>query len=126
MWANASSTSGFASPITSRDDVNAGVSTHGFIIYNDNGGNWNFWTGDGNPGWDTLPAGPVSIGTWTHLAISYDSVTETKSFYMSTESSQPLIRPPTNTHLTAPWRWKISISGRVRMMETVSGSTGTH
>ena len=82
MWANASSTSGFASPITSRDDVNAGVSTHGFIIYNDNGGNWNFWTGDGNPGWDTLPAGPVSIGTWTHLAISYDSVTETKSFYI--------------------------------------------
>ncbi|MGB0145597.1 MAG: hypothetical protein ACPGAP_12570, partial [Akkermansiaceae bacterium] len=49
LWANASSTGGFASPITSRDDVNAGVSTHGYILYNDNGGNWNFWTGDGNP-----------------------------------------------------------------------------
>lgn len=82
LWANAASSGGFASPITSRDDVGGGASTHGFIIYNDNGGNWNFWTGDGNPGWDTLPAGPVSIGTWTHLAISYDSVTETKSFYI--------------------------------------------
>lgn len=82
MWANANSTAGFASPITSRDDVNAGVSTHGFIIYNDNGGNWNFWTGDGNPGWDTLSAGPVSIGDWTHLAIKYDSATETKTFYV--------------------------------------------
>ena len=82
MWANASTTGGFASPITSRDDVNGGVSTHGFIIYNDNGGSWNFWTGDGNPGWDTLPAGPVLTDTWTHLAISYDSLTETKSFYV--------------------------------------------
>ena len=82
MWANALSTGGFASPITSRDDVNGGVSTHGFIIYNDNGGNWNFWTGDGNPGWDTLPAGPVLTDTWTHLAISYDSITETKNFYV--------------------------------------------
>ncbi|HCQ79169.1 MAG TPA: hypothetical protein DIV46_04280 [Verrucomicrobiales bacterium] len=82
MWANALSTGGFASPITSRDDVNGGISTHGFIIYNDNGGNWNFWTGDGNPGWDTLPAGPVLTDTWTHLAISYDSITETKSFYV--------------------------------------------
>ncbi|MDB4438336.1 choice-of-anchor D domain-containing protein [bacterium] len=82
MWANASSTAGFASPITSRDDVNAGVSTHGYIIYNDNGGNWNFWTGDGNPGWDTLSAGPVLTDTWRHLAIRYDSITETKTFFV--------------------------------------------
>ena len=82
MWANASSTGGFASPITSRDDVNGGVSTHGYIIYNDNGGNWNFWTGDGNPGWDTLSGGPVIIDTWTHLAIRYDSATETKTFFV--------------------------------------------
>ncbi len=82
MWANASSTAGFASPITSRDDVNGGVSTHGFIIYNDNAGSWNFWTGDGNPGWDTLPGGPVAADTWTHLAISYDSITETKSIFV--------------------------------------------
>ena len=32
LWANASSTGGFASPITSRDDVGGGTSTHGFIL----------------------------------------------------------------------------------------------
>ncbi len=79
LWAKPSSTGGYASPITSRNDVNGGQSTHGYIIYNDNGANWNFWTGDGNPGWDTLHGGPVSINEWTHLAISYDSETETKT-----------------------------------------------
>ncbi|MDF1711860.1 MAG: LamG domain-containing protein [Akkermansiaceae bacterium] len=83
LWANASSTGGFASPITSRDDVNNGVSTHGFILYNDNGGNWNFWTGDGNPGWDVMPGGPVSVNTWTHLALTFDSATDTKSIWIN-------------------------------------------
>lgn len=82
LWANAASTSGFASPITSRDDVGGGTSTHGYIIYNDNGGNWNFWTGDGNPGWDTMAGGPVQVDTWTHLAISFDSATDTKSLWV--------------------------------------------
>ena len=58
------------------------MSTHGYILYNDNGGNWNFWTGDGNPGWDTLPGGAVLTNTWTHIAMSYDSLTETKSIYL--------------------------------------------
>jgi hypothetical protein len=107
MWANASTTGGFASPITSRDDVNGGVSTHGFIIYNDNGGSWNFWTGDGNPGWDTLPAGPVLTDTWTHLAISYDSLTETKSFYVDGVLSPPLRPQPTNILPMGLWKWKI-------------------
>ena len=83
LWAKPSSTGGYASPITSRNDVNGGQSTHGYIIYNDNGGNWNFWTGDGSPGWDTLYGGPVSINEWTHLAISYDSETETKTIWIN-------------------------------------------
>ena len=83
LWAKPTSTGGYASPITSRNDVNGGQSTHGYIIYNDNGGNWNFWTGDGNPGWDTLYGGPVSINEWTHLAISYDSETETKTIWIN-------------------------------------------
>ena len=83
LWAKPTSTGGYASPITSRNDVNRGQSTHGYIIYNDNGGNWNFWTGDGNPGWDTLYGGPVSINEWTHLAISYDSETETKTIWIN-------------------------------------------
>ena len=82
LWANASSTGGFASPITSRDDVNAGVSTHGFILYNDNGGNWNFWTGDGNPGWDVTPGGAVAVNNWTHLALTFDAGTDTKSIWI--------------------------------------------
>ena len=31
LWANPASTGGYASPITSRDDVQGGVTTHGFI-----------------------------------------------------------------------------------------------
>lgn len=82
LWTNAATTAGYASPITSRDDVGGGTSTHGYILYNDIDGNWNFWTGDGNPGWDMLQGGPVLVDTWTHVAISYDSATETKSIYL--------------------------------------------
>lgn len=83
MWVNADSTSGFGSAVTSRDDISGGVSTHGYIIYNDNGGNWNFWTGDGNPGWHALSGNPVQTGSWTHLAISYNETTETKRLYIN-------------------------------------------
>lgn len=82
LWANAASTGGFASPITSRDDVGGGVSTHGFILYNNNLGNWDFWTGDGNPGWDTMVGGPVAVSTWTHLALTFDAATDTKSLWI--------------------------------------------
>jgi len=82
LWANAASTGGFASPITSRDDVSAGVSTHGYILYNNNAGNWDFWTGDGDPGWDTLTGDPVDVNVWTHLAISYDAGTDTKTLWI--------------------------------------------
>ncbi|MDP6858724.1 MAG: choice-of-anchor D domain-containing protein [Verrucomicrobiales bacterium] len=83
LWAKATSTNGYASPITGRNDVNGGQSTHGYIIYNDASGNWNFWTGDGDPGWDTLYGGPVTTNQWTHLAISYDSETETKTIWIN-------------------------------------------
>ena len=76
LWANASSTNGFASPITSRDDVGGGTSTHGFILYNDNGGNWNFWTGDGNSGWDTMAGPAVAVSTWSCLLYTSDAADE--------------------------------------------------
>ena len=82
MWVNADSTGGFSSPVTSRDDVSGGVSTHGYILYNDNRGTWNFWTGDGNPGWDTLRGPAVSTNTWTHLALTFDAATGTKSLFV--------------------------------------------
>jgi hypothetical protein len=83
LWANPASTGGYASPITSRDDVQGGVTTHGFIIYNDAGGKWSFWTGDGNPGWDVLGGPAVAPGEWVHLAISYDSQSNTKSLWIN-------------------------------------------
>lgn len=81
LWANADTTAGFASPITSRDDV-AGPITHGYVLYNNSGGAWDFWTGDGDAGWDTLAGPPVAIATWSHLAITYDSATDVKTLYL--------------------------------------------
>lgn len=83
LWAKPTSTNGYASPITSRNDVNGGESTHGYIIYNDSSGYWNFWTGDGNPGWDTLSGDRVIVNEWIHLAISYDAETETKTILIN-------------------------------------------
>ncbi|MEJ6578169.1 MAG: hypothetical protein QNL33_10985 [Akkermansiaceae bacterium] len=83
LWVNAKTAGGYASPITSRDDFQAGVSTHGYILYKDPSGNWNFWTGDGNPGWDQLVASPVVTETWTHMAISYDAATNTKKIWIN-------------------------------------------
>jgi hypothetical protein len=83
LWANAASTGGFASPVTSRDNVGAPTpSTHGYILYNNNTGNWDFWTGDGDPGWDTLTGALVTVSNWTHLAITYDAGTDTKSLWV--------------------------------------------
>lgn len=83
LWANADTTAGFASPITSRDDVGNGVSTHGFILYNNSGGAWDFWTGDGDNGWDTMAGPAVSVGDWTHIAIAYDAGSDTKFMYIN-------------------------------------------
>ncbi|MFT6861986.1 MAG: hypothetical protein ACJAVK_000540, partial [Akkermansiaceae bacterium] len=84
MWVNADSIAGFASPVTSRDDV-AATSVHGYLVYNDNGGNWNFWTGTGGGAgaWNTLAGDAVETGAWTHLAVSYDSGSQTKRLYVN-------------------------------------------
>ena len=83
LWANADSTGGFASPVTSRDDTSSSV--HGYIIYNDSGGNWNFWTGGGGPSgsWQTLAGPAVQTGSWAHLAITYSAATQTKRLYVN-------------------------------------------
>lgn len=83
MWVNADTTNGFASPLTSRDDTPGSV--HGYLLYNDNGGNWNFWTGTGGPSgaWNQMSGGPVETGSWTHLAVSYDDPSGTKRIYVN-------------------------------------------
>ena len=83
MWVNADSTNGFASPVTSRDDTPTSV--HGYLVYNDSSGNWNFWTGTGGPSgaWNQMSGGKVEIGSWTHIAVSYDDGSQTKKLYVN-------------------------------------------
>ena len=98
MWVNADSTNGFASPVTSRDDTPTSV--HGYLVYNDSSGNWNFWTGTGGPSgaWNQMSGGKVEIGSWTHIAVSYDDGSQTKKLYvngsLATSNSAPNLYDP--------------------------------
>ncbi|MEM9659244.1 MAG: LamG-like jellyroll fold domain-containing protein, partial [Planctomycetota bacterium] len=83
VWALADvAADGFRSPITNRDDFMVGVSTHGYILYSNSGGSWDFWTGDGDPGWAALTGDPVTTGVWTHLALTFDAATNAKSLFI--------------------------------------------
>lgn len=82
LWANADSTTGYASPITSRVHGGGGE-TNGYIIYNAAGGNWAFWTGQGVVNWDDMTGPAVTVGEWTHLAITYDAATDTKTLWVN-------------------------------------------
>ena len=85
VWANPAMTGGFQSVVTNRYDIGPGQNIQGFIIYNDNNGNWAFWTGDGDPMWPQVIGPPVELNTWQHLAISFDSETMTKTLYVNGE-----------------------------------------
>ena len=84
-WAKPASTAGAQSLITSRYDKNSGADVEGYILYNLSG-TWSFWTGDGDPGWATLNGPAVQVGTWQHLAISYDATT----IQLVAEDGQPI------------------------------------
>jgi hypothetical protein len=85
LWANPSAAApGMNGSLISNRDQAPGAFTHGFAL-NNSVGNWDFWTGDGDPGWDILTGAAVASGTWSHLAISYDSSTGTKNFYVDGE-----------------------------------------
>ena len=49
------------------------------MIYVSPGNQWEYWTGNGANAWPSLNGGPVAFNTWTHLAISYDAATSTRS-----------------------------------------------
>ena len=88
LWAKSVGGSGHRSPLTSRYDgiVAGGGNLDGFIIYNNPGNIWQFWTGDGESlmdGWDALQGLPVEEGEWQHLAISFDAETQEKNFYIN-------------------------------------------
>jgi len=83
-WARVTGGSGsYRSVVTSRDSTSP---EDGYIIYAASNNNWEFWTGDGaqsGTGWHQLSGGAVTTNTWTHLAISYDATSNTKSFYIN-------------------------------------------
>ena len=81
-WAKPQVAGGYQSVVTSRNDIGPAVETQGYIIYNDAGGSWAFWTGHGVAGWPGVPGLPVVLGEWQHVAITYDFDTMTKTLYL--------------------------------------------
>jgi len=116
LWACPTITGGaHRSAITSRDDSPG--ATQGYILYHDPTSNWAFWTGDGNPGWHSTPGGGVSTSVWTHLAISYDAVTQTKSFFVNGVLFSSSTAPPALYAPNGPQKEGLHIAG--------GGDTGT-
>ena len=67
VWANVEpGSSGWRSPITSRDDG----PQRGYIIYAGSNGNWQFWIGTGG-GWSNAAGPAIQTGEWTHVAATY-------------------------------------------------------
>lgn len=67
-WAKVTGKQGqWRSPITGRTDSPQG----GYILYAGENNKWQFWTGNGG-NWVTVTGPDVVLGTWTHLAATYD------------------------------------------------------
>ena len=58
--------SGYRSPVTSRDDS----PQRGYIIYLADAGNWQFWIGNGT-GWSTVVGPTALLDEWTHVTATY-------------------------------------------------------
>ena len=107
LWVNPAAAGGsHRSPITNRDDVSpGGAFRHGWIIYNDPNGQWSFWNGGGrgsDGAWNGMNVGPVETNTWQHLAITYDSESNTKAFYINGSevgTSNPVAFSPNNSEI---------------------------
>ena len=107
LWVNPAAAGGsHRSPITNRDDVSpGGAFRHGWIIYNNPNGQWSFWNGGGrgsDGAWNGMNVGPVETNTWQHLAITYDSESNTKAFYINgfeVGTSNPVAFSPNNSEI---------------------------
>ena len=78
-WAKvAGDSTGYRSPLASRDDS----PQKGFIFYATPGNIWQFWTGTGvQVGWNTLSGPAVESDAWAHLVGVYDGTN--KLFYVN-------------------------------------------
>lgn len=81
-WVNPTDTTAWNSVVTSREDSGT---VNGYILYNSPENQWDFWTGAGGaPGAWGRNIGPTAVlDQWTHLAISYDKSTDTKTLYVN-------------------------------------------
>ena len=81
-WANIADSLDYSTVVSSRSHTDSMV--HGFTIYNSAAGNWEFWTGAGGPvgAWQIASGPPADFDTWTHLAVTYDAQTDTKTLYV--------------------------------------------
>lgn len=77
---------GYNSVITSRNDLNP--DSEGYVIYDSNVGNWQFWSGNGTDAgnWQTVTGTDVQLDEWEHLTIRYDDNAQVKTLFVNGES----------------------------------------
>jgi Concanavalin A-like lectin/glucanases superfamily/Immunoglobulin domain len=94
LWAKVAGGSGYRSPLTSRGDF----PPRGYIFYAAAANDWEFWTGNGDPGgWNTVAGPAVQTNVWTHLVGTFDGTN--KLFYVNgvlVGSSTPTFGPNTD------------------------------
>lgn len=78
-WVQPSRLTGRQGIVSSQFEADGGRDS-GFVLYNDNG-RWAFWTA-GRGVWERLNGPSVRQDTWTHLAISFDQATGTKTLHV--------------------------------------------
>ncbi len=87
FWAKVSGSAGtYRSPITSRWENGGATIRQGYIVYAGTNNLWQFWTGVGAAGWDLTTGPAVTIGAWTHVAITYDSTSVNSGIHTGIKS----------------------------------------
>ena len=91
-WIYPTGGTGHRSPLTSR---NGGGGGQGYILYINPGNQWDFWTGNGPTAsdWHELAGGAVAFNAWSHLAISFDAATNTKTIYVNGNPTNSAVGP---------------------------------
>ena len=91
-WLYPTGGSGHRSPFTSRYDGGGG---QGYILYINPDNQWDFWSGNGPTAgsWHGLTGGAVAFNNWSHVAISFDAATSTKSIFVNGAPANSAVGP---------------------------------